>query len=180
MAVETSRWIETEVGLGRRRTEETDPHGGESAEEEGKERAGRARESEGGRERDGSGRETDERRERARDRERERGGREDERETGGGAGAANAAGGRRRETEERLGPSTKKKEPARAFLQRERIRRRHGDECNDHRATKRRTREGTRGDQGRNGPRQRDRESPFHFPTTGMRIKFEDWALPAN
>lgn len=35
----------------------------------------------------------------------------------------------------------KKKEPARAFLQRERIRRRHGDECNDHRATKRRTRE---------------------------------------
>lgn len=72
MAVETSRWIETEVGLGRRRTEETDPHGGESAEEEGKERAGRARESEGGRERDGSGRETDERRERARDRDRER------------------------------------------------------------------------------------------------------------
>lgn len=148
MAVETSRWIETEVGLGRRRTEETDPHGGESAEEEGKERAGRAREREGGRERDGSGRETDERRERARDRERERG-REDERETGGGAGAANAAGGRRRETEERLGPSTKKKEPARAFLQRERIRRRHGDECNDHRATKRRIEK----HEGRSGPK---------------------------
>lgn len=135
MAVETSRWIETEVvGLGRRRTEETDPHGGESAEEEGKERAGRARESEGGRERDGSGRETDERRERARDREGER-----TKERPGEARVPQTRregeGEKRRNAWDRL---RKKKEPARAFLQRERIRRRHGDECNDHRATKRR------------------------------------------